>query len=472
MSSPAADLRDVPRDFRADEMFFSTTDRRGIITAGNEVFVRISGYAPEELIGRAHNLVRHPDMPRAAFRLVWNYLQASRRAVALVKNRAKDGSHYWVAALFAPIDDGFLSIRFKPGSSWFAPVREIYGRMLAEEKRAKDAGADGRAQMDASTDLLTAAVRTHGFADYDAFMRTLLCDELKSRDALLAREGRTIIRPLPEVLSAAPTDAATVRLRALYEQGTHVYSQLSRLYERLDDFVALQRVLEGKSQFVTNLTRELRLAAMNIALASTQLGDEGQSLAVISHFMGGSSSDVATAVGGLTAGIQGVSGRLRTVIFNLAACRLQIEMLMTFVRELIVAELPAEKIEAQRALIRTLQTAFRRSLDRAAAALGNLDVNARSLNTTSAELERHILSLELAQLGGRVETSRLAQQDGFTAVFTHIRQQIDSTRQQLLELSEALRQLDGLAEETPRAAGEIAGATTRMEENLAGLAAA
>jgi len=471
MKPPSVTPRDVEREFRADEMFFSTTDPRGIITAGNDVFVRISGYGPGELIGRPHNLIRHPDMPRAAFRLVWDYLGQSRRSVAMVKNLAKDGCNYWVVALFAPMAGGFLSIRFKPTGPLRDEVAEIYAAMLAEERRLEESGADGKTAMDASAALLTVAVRARGFADYDEFMRVLLCEELRSRDAVLAKTGGVLIRPLPpDALSRAGDDQTLHHLGSLYRQGAHAYGLLSRLFARLDEFVALQQTLTGKAGFVGNLTTELRLAAMNVALASTRMGDEGQSLSVISHYMGNSSSDVAGAVRVLTTGIQNVSKRLRSVIFNLAAGRLQIEMIMAFVHELIVARAAEEKRQTQHRLIRTLQNAFSHSLERASKALHDLEHSTRELNPTSRDLGRHILALHVAQLNGRVETTRLTEQEGFAAVFADIRGQIDSTQEQLIELSDALRQLDAIAVETPETARDIAASVRQMENDVTVLA--
>src|SRR5450755_433723 len=97
-----------------DELFFSTTDGRGIIRAGNSVFVRVSRYSLGELTGSPHSLVRHPDMPAGAYRLMWDRLLAGRPMGAYVKNLAKDGSHYWVFATVTPLGDGFLSVRMAP----------------------------------------------------------------------------------------------------------------------------------------------------------------------------------------------------------------------------------------------------------------------------------------------------------------------------------------------------------------------
>jgi PAS domain S-box-containing protein len=88
-----ADARE--REFGIEELFFSTTDVKGHISAGNEVFTRISGYTEDELLGRAHNVIRHPDMPRGVFQLLWDTIQAGRPIAAYVKNRAKDGELYF-----------------------------------------------------------------------------------------------------------------------------------------------------------------------------------------------------------------------------------------------------------------------------------------------------------------------------------------------------------------------------------------
>ena len=66
------------REFNINEMFFSTTDARGVIVEGNDVFTRVSGYDATELIGKPHNIIRHPDMPRVAFQLLWENLRAGR----------------------------------------------------------------------------------------------------------------------------------------------------------------------------------------------------------------------------------------------------------------------------------------------------------------------------------------------------------------------------------------------------------
>ena len=103
MHRPKVEPKNIESVFLPDEMFFSTTDLKGIILSGNDVFIRVSKFSKEELIGKPHNIIRHPDMPRIVFKLLWDYIQSGKPIVAYVKNIAKDGSYYWVLATVVPI---------------------------------------------------------------------------------------------------------------------------------------------------------------------------------------------------------------------------------------------------------------------------------------------------------------------------------------------------------------------------------
>ena len=106
--------RDVERPLRDTELCFSTTDEKGLITAGNQVFERVSGYALQDMLGRAHNIVRHPDMPRAVFEVLWHTIQAGQPVAAYVQNLAADSTYYWVLASVMPVPGGYLSVRLAP----------------------------------------------------------------------------------------------------------------------------------------------------------------------------------------------------------------------------------------------------------------------------------------------------------------------------------------------------------------------
>jgi aerotaxis receptor len=109
----------------------SVTDIHSRITYANEAFIEVSGFERDELIGQPHNLVRHPDMPPEAFADMWATLKAGESWTALVKNRRKNGDHYWVRANATPIERngqacGYISVRTKPSRSEIAEAEEIY----------------------------------------------------------------------------------------------------------------------------------------------------------------------------------------------------------------------------------------------------------------------------------------------------------------------------------------------------------
>lgn len=116
------------------EFIYSRTNLKGVIEEANEAFAAISGYTREEMIGQPHNMVRHPDMPEAAFADLWTDLKASRPWRGLVKNRRKDGGYYWVVANASPVREegrtvGYQSVRARPTRQEVAAAEEAYQRI-------------------------------------------------------------------------------------------------------------------------------------------------------------------------------------------------------------------------------------------------------------------------------------------------------------------------------------------------------
>lgn len=116
------------------KLIVSRTDTRGIMTQCNQSFVDMSGYGEAELIGQPHCLLRHPDMPAAAFRDLWETVQAGRQWHGYVKNLRKDGGHYWVYATVVPnVRDGkivgFTSVRREPSREKVAAAEAQYQEM-------------------------------------------------------------------------------------------------------------------------------------------------------------------------------------------------------------------------------------------------------------------------------------------------------------------------------------------------------
>jgi aerotaxis receptor len=121
-------------DYPASQMLVSATDLKGRIQYCNPAFVAVSGYTREELIGQPHNIIRHPDMPADAFADMWNTIRDGRPWTALVKNRRKNGDHYWVRANVTPVSElgsvvGYLSVRVKPSREEVRAAEALYETM-------------------------------------------------------------------------------------------------------------------------------------------------------------------------------------------------------------------------------------------------------------------------------------------------------------------------------------------------------
>ncbi|WP_291270718.1 PAS domain-containing protein [Geothrix sp.] len=159
------------RVLEEDDFIVSKTDLKGLITYGNRIFIGISGYSEEELLGAPHNILRHPDMPRSVFKLLWDTLQAKREICAYVKNLAKDGSFYWVFANITPSFDrrgeviGYYSVRRKPRAEAVKAVGALYRTMLDAERKA----GDGQAGMKASQAILNRTLEEKGMG-YEEFV--------------------------------------------------------------------------------------------------------------------------------------------------------------------------------------------------------------------------------------------------------------------------------------------------------------
>lgn len=142
------------RSLGENELIVSKTDPRGVLTYANDVFLRVSAYPVEEVVGSPHNLIRHPHMPRGVFRLLWDSISAGQEIFAYIDNLAADGSNYWVLAHVTPSYDhngrivGYHSNRRKPERDPIERITPLYRRMCQLE--GQQSGAVAAAQASAA----------------------------------------------------------------------------------------------------------------------------------------------------------------------------------------------------------------------------------------------------------------------------------------------------------------------------------
>ena len=160
--------------FEISDLFMSRTDERGVILSGNDTFQRLAGYDWKTLIGAPHKLVRHPDMPKCAFHLLWDALKKGETFGAYVKNRASSGRYYWVFACAVPVEGGYLSVRMKPTSPILDTVKGVYADLLKAEQE------QGLSPVESAA-ILAEGITSLGFQNYHAFMGYALGVEITAR---------------------------------------------------------------------------------------------------------------------------------------------------------------------------------------------------------------------------------------------------------------------------------------------------
>ena len=123
-----------------NDFIVSKTNTKGIITYCNQIFMEMAGYDEDELIGKNHNLIRHPDMPKVAFKLAWDLIQSGKEFFGFVKNLQKDGGYYWVFTNITPDYDkngtivGYTSVRRKPSQKGIEAIIPIYKQLVSLEQ--------------------------------------------------------------------------------------------------------------------------------------------------------------------------------------------------------------------------------------------------------------------------------------------------------------------------------------------------
>jgi PAS domain S-box-containing protein len=163
------------RHFKPEELIVSKTDLKGRLTYANDVFLRLSDYSEKQVLGQPHAMIRHPDMPRCIFKLLWDQIASGKEIFAYVVNMAKNGDHYWVLAHVTPTFNerheviGYHSNRRVPDRKI---VEEKIIPLYAELRKVEDSTANRKEGMNAASELLAKKLSDAGMA-YDKFIQSL-----------------------------------------------------------------------------------------------------------------------------------------------------------------------------------------------------------------------------------------------------------------------------------------------------------
>ena len=300
------------------DMLVSATDLQGNIVYCNPAFIRASGFSKAELIGEPHNVVRHPDMPREAFADMWQTISMGRQWGALVKNRRKDGDHYWVRASVTPIVEhgstvGFVSVRVKPTRDEVSAADALYAQMR-----------EGRLQ---SRKLVNGMlIRTGWRGILDAWPRLPLAVRVATVSAgspvAVLAIGALAERGVPTtsywLAAAAATLFAVISIRRLATQLGNPLQDLSAFATRLasgdlsadltvdrhDDIGHLQRALQQLKVNLTAVVLDVRQQITGVNEAANEIGSSNTDLSGRTEMQAASLEETAATMDQLTATVQ------------------------------------------------------------------------------------------------------------------------------------------------------------------------
>jgi PAS domain S-box-containing protein len=377
--------------FSIDEIFFSRTDKRGVIRSGNEVFRRVSGFEWDRLIGAPHRVVRHPDMPKAAFWLLWKTIQSDKPMIAFVKNKSASGRWYWVLAVVVPFAEGYLSARIKPTGALFGHAKALYAEVLAAEQTLSP---------DKSAELLLARLADLGFPTYDDFAAKALEQELALRDAALGITNSSEARIL-----------ATV--------GTNLKAMREKQSVLMQEFDALQSI------------------PTNMRIIASRLEPSGGPISAISDNYKFSSTEISRRLDAFAGSgnnlCQAMADIVRDALLISAIARLLSNVRKQFANEDRAAS--PVRVEEEEFLLTSIASRYH---DEARAAMAKAESVSGELSLSSGEIRRMMLGLDTIRVMGRVESGRLgATGVGLSATID----QLDTRHASIAELLQSLMDL-------------------------------
>lgn len=350
---------EIESKFDFSELFFSRTDKRGIILSGNSIFKRVSQFDWNELIKRPHNVIRHSDMPKGVFYLLWDRLLSNLPVGAYVKNRSKNGSYYWVFALAIPIENGFLSIRLKPSSPLFKTVQKEYQKLLKIEK-------SNNLSPKSSAETLNNVLLSLGFKNYDSFMIKALLDELYSRQ---------------KHLSKSPMESL-VKFEQILKLSSEILKSSKEMSESFESSILLP---------------------LNLTLQSSQLDNGGNTLSVVSDKFAFLTNEIQKVFHVFEEAILFLEKEISQCQYQVCTNVLLKEMYDFFQNE---SDIGPNDVKVETSIFKQLSTtAEEKTLEALQKSISELD----RLKTVCKQVKTSATGLEIIRLMGRIEIARLNQ---------------------------------------------------------------
>ncbi len=418
------------RPFPKGKYIVSRTDLKGITTYVNDTFIEISGFSQDELIGKNHNVVRHPDMPPQAFAWLWNTLKDGRPWRGVVKNRCKNGDYYWVDALVVPVRKnnqtiGYMSVRTEPTREQIAAVEPLY-------KSLKGSGASipepGRWQRVSLRTKFLALIVALILLQCLAGVVGLFGDSVG-----LSKEVASSVLQALGIVGIA----ASVALAFMQNKVLSLLNQLTRSLDHisegdLTDDIPIHRLDElGKlNDGMITMQTHLKVMMSEIAGMAGTVGDNAKSLSMEMDKAYQQSEQQSASVMNIAGTVEEVSGSVREVADSAQATAAAIGESGERLQQVSVQM--QQSREASRAVVA--------SVSEASGTMLNLFQSIHQIGTITQGIRDIAEQTNLLALNAAIEAARAGEMGrGFAVVADEVRKLAEKSRAQTEEIGRTVQ---------------------------------
>ncbi|ATX78944.1 methyl-accepting chemotaxis sensory transducer with Pas/Pac sensor [Mariprofundus aestuarium] len=418
----------------------SKTDLKGRITYVNQAFVDISGYSREELIGQAHNLVRHPDMPPSAFADLWETIQAGRPWTGFVKNRAKNGDYYWVKADASPEYkdgeiSGYISIRTEPTRSEIETLGDIYKKVWKGEVTLPSS-------LHFPWRKRIKLTHRQSFIGGACFLALLGLPFAEYAWVQGATAGLLITAILASIFTVRSSATALRRIDEGLLGIIESNYDMNVTKERDDELGLIMdriKTLQSRLQFEAF---EVGGLVDNISRESVEMNDSSESLMSVAHSLTEATQNISSGVNEGTEHVQSTAAAIEEMNASIKEVSVQTEATLR------VSEQAVKEADSSNALVGKLATA-----------ITDISSVVDTINTIARQTN-------LLALNATIEASRAGEAGrGFAVVANEVKELAHQTHSATDEISEQIKAIQSDSENAAQAIVSISQIITKMNEH-------
>ncbi len=417
------------RSYGDDTVIISTTDLKGIITYANRDFIEVSGFTQEELIGKNHNVVRHPDMPPEAFKDLWDTIKKGKTWRGIVKNRCKNGDHYWVDAYVTPVYEGenlvgYQSVRTRPTRTAVRDAEVLY-RKFHDKQISKLPRRFSVYDISIKTRLFAAlliaalsviavgVINQFGVSGVNGTIITVICGATL---AVLLAIGYLLERTV-----VAPLDHVKKLLHGMASGRLHQHIEVPH-NDELGHVLQAVKLLQARLNTVFGHFTE---AAMTLSVSAEQLSQNGNDALRGMELQQDETAQVATAMNEMVSTVQ--------------------EVALNTGEAAGAAQVSDEKTQAGKALVIETRTAIyhlAKEVERTAEVIDQLKGDSEKISTIMDVISGIAEQTNLLALNAAIEAARAGEQGrGFAVVADEVRSLAQRTQDSTTEIRDMIDHL-------------------------------